>query len=177
MQGTSIKRVFIIGQSHFYSFFKPAIYQGESFATPLGDVKVDNETCTVLAQTGLFEFNSTAHANEHSIEVQLPFLQAVMPASPVIVPILLSKDIPNLNEISEALKPYFNKRNLFVISTDLSHYPDYETAYMADNKTIECICQNSLEIFETYLGKSARQQTQGISTLVCGEMAVKLCCI
>ena len=69
-------------------------------------------------------FPTTAHIQEHSIEVQLPFIQYYFKDIPPIVPIIIGTDNENtIKKIAEALRPWFTPENLFIISSDFSHYP------------------------------------------------------
>ena len=147
------KRIFLLGPSH-HEWLDGASVNTEAdyYATPLGNVKVDHETAVFLTNTNrtnntnnfsntdgmdsVFRYRPEAHDREHCLEVQLPFLQRMFKEVPPIVPIVIStNDYDKLKRMSEVLEPYFTDENLFVISSDFSHYPSYEDAYEVDAKT------------------------------------------
>ena len=135
------KRIFLLGPSH-HEWLDGASVNTEAdyYATPLGNVKVDHETAVALTNTdgtdktdSVFRYRPEAHDREHCLEVQLPFLQRRFNEVPPIVPIVIStNDYDKLKRIAEELKPYFTDENLFVISSDFSHYPSYKDACEAD---------------------------------------------
>ncbi|MCR5243002.1 MAG: AmmeMemoRadiSam system protein B, partial [Prevotella sp.] len=130
------KRIFLLGPSH-HEWLDGASVNTEAdyYATPLGQVPVDRETAASLPTT-LFSYTPAAHDREHCLEVQLPFLQRCLKDVPPIVPIIIStNDFTKLKHMAEALKPWFTDDNLFVISSDFSHYPTYSDACDVDAKT------------------------------------------
>ena len=125
------KRIFLLGPSH-HEWLDGASVNTEFdyYNTPLGNVKVDVETTQKLIEAdSVFSYRPKAHDREHCLEVQLPFLQRRFKEVPAIVPIIIStNDYRKLKRIAEVLKPYLTEENLFVISSDFSHYPSYEDA-------------------------------------------------
>ena len=108
-----------------------------AFRTPLGDVAVDRELCKALmADDKRFLCNNRVHSMEHSIEVQLPFLQMTH-KSFSIVPLLFGEVTPeHIERLAALLKKNAGNRRIFVLSsTDFSHYPQIETARRLDKKT------------------------------------------
>jgi len=134
-----IKRVILLGPSHFAPVNGAALSEADFFKTPLGLVKINKKLNEKLAQNPLFHYQKNAHAKEHSLEVQLPFLQKVLTKF-TIVPVVYGDVEPE--KLAEALSPFVNKENtLLVVSSDLSHYLDYETAQNLDEKTVEQVNQ------------------------------------
>jgi AmmeMemoRadiSam system protein B/AmmeMemoRadiSam system protein A len=136
--------VFIIGSSHRASFGGGSIYTAGNFITPFGTVPVDLETAKTLAASNKYlSFDPHYQRNEHSIEVQVPFLQYYLKKPFRIVPILLgTQDASICKSIAKTLEPYLNLNNVFVISTDFSHYPDYENAVKIDKIMADAILSN-----------------------------------
>jgi len=130
------KIVFILGPAHFVHT-TASIGMFDSFATPLGKVKVNLPICRSLYQDEIFDRSSESHLPEHSIEVQLPFLQECL-ADFEIVPILLGEIDPWI--LAKRLQTFFGKENnIFVISSDLSHYLPYNEAVDKDRKSLKIV--------------------------------------
>lgn len=169
------KRIFLLGPSH-HEWLNGASVNGEVdyYATPLGDVKVDRETARQLIKTdSVFSYQPKAHDREHCLEVQLPFLQRHLGEVPPIVPIIIStNDFSKLKRMAEVLKPWFTEDNLFVISSDFSHYPSYEDAYEVDTKTGEAVASGDVEQFIATIEANARSGKRNLSTSACGEFPI-----
>jgi hypothetical protein len=166
--------VFVIGSSHRVAFEGAAIYNKGNFETPLGIVKVNRDLANkLMKENDVFMVNDPAHANEHSLEVQLPFLQYIMHEDLQIIPILLGTHTAEIcYKIAEGLKPYFNENNLFVISADFSHYPEYKDACTVDKQTALAIQANSVEKFADAINSTMQQQIPGLETCLCAWPAV-----
>ena len=127
----------------------------------------------LIDQNNCFDYHPEAHAREHSLEVQLPFLQHFFNEEFQIIPIVIgTQDAKKCKDIAEVLLPYFNSRNLFVISTDFSHYPKYEDAVKVDKKTASAVLANAPEVFMRTLQANAREGTNGLLTSMCGWSSV-----
>ena len=123
----------MLGPSHYETFKGVALPEAKSFRTPLGLVRVDTSAEEILKKNPIFVINPAAHKNEHSLEVQLPFLQKTLDNFS-IVPMLYGQVDPQ--KIAEALAPFLKDNStLLVVSSDLSHYLDYDTAKAVDQQT------------------------------------------
>ena len=92
---------------------------------------------------------------------------------PPIVPIVIStNDYDKLKRIAEVLKPYFTDENLFVISSDFSHYPSYQDAVEVDGRTRKAIESRDVEQFISVLERNARSGKHNLATSACGEYAI-----
>jgi AmmeMemoRadiSam system protein B len=134
----TIKRVVLLGPSHYALFDGLAATGAAAFATPLGAVPVDTvairELCSRLPQVSV---RDEAHADEHALEVQLPFLQVVL-SEFKIVPLLVGE--ASDDEIAAVIEALWGgEETRIVISSDLSHYHDYETAQQTDSETARAI--------------------------------------
>ena len=169
------KRIFLLGPSH-HEWLDGASVNTEAdyYATPLGNVKVDRETARSITEAdSVFSYQPKAHDREHCLEVQLPFLQRRLGDVPPIVPIIIStNDFNKLKRIAHVLKPYFTEENLFVISSDFSHYPSYEDACEVDALTGKAIETGSVEAFIAALEQNARSGKRNLATSACGELAI-----
>ena len=141
----SIDTIILIGPSHFTFFEGFALSYYKAFKTPLGDIEVDVDLINRISTEGKgsFDFINTAHVKEHSLEVQLPFLQTVFNGDFKIVPILMGEQTyKNIEEGAEILYKIFKdyeKHYLFVISSDLSHYHSDNQAKILDRRFIEIL--------------------------------------
>ena len=168
------KNIFLIGSSHHINVNAASIYTHGNYMTPLGEVKVNQEIISkLLEDKRLFSYHKDAHTKEHTLEVQLPFLQKIYGEDLQIVPIIIAtSDLQTIKAISESLKPYFNEDNLFVISTDLSHYPNYENANKVDTRTLNAITTNNSEIFLNTLHENDKLKLNEHYTSACGWASV-----
>jgi len=164
------ERIFIIGSSHRAHFEGASIYNIGNYTSPLGTAKVDVQLAKkLIAENRVFTFNKDADLYEHSLEVQLPFLQYKLKTDFKIVPIILgTQSKTTIAKISEALKPYFSDKNLFIISSDFSHYPSYKNAVAVDKATADAIVLNSPEAFLDALEKNDEKQIPNLQTSICG---------
>lgn len=166
--------VFVIASSHTAYYEGASIYNIGNYDTPLGEVQVDRPLANkLIADHRVFSYQAKAHVTEHSLEVQLPFLQHHLREPFKIIPIVIGTQEPSVcSEIAEALKPYFNERNLFVISTDFSHYPKYEDACVVDKKTADAVVSNSKHEFMKVLRENEASGISNLATAMCGWSSV-----
>jgi MEMO1 family protein len=164
------KNIFVIGSSHLMYFDGASVYNTGDFITPLGKVTVNKEIANKLIKDNkVFNFPTTAHIQEHSLEVQLPFIQYYFKDIPTIVPVIIGTDNKNtVKKIAEALRPWFTPENLFVISSDFSHYPAYNDAVEVDKLTSMSIISGNPEKFLKTLDDNASEQIRGLATSMCG---------
>jgi len=133
-----IKRVVLLGPSHFALFDGLAASGAAAFATPLGTVAVDTAAIAeISSRLPQVSVRDEAHADEHALEVQLPFLQVVL-ADFKIVPLLVGE--ASDQEVAEVIEALWDgEETRLVISSDLSHYQDYQTAQETDSETARAI--------------------------------------
>ena len=137
MEGT--QRVVAVGPSHFFEFAGLATPDVEGLATPLGTVPIDDDLRVIAESHPSVVPNGAAHAREHSLEVQLPFLQVVT-AGCAILPLLTGRVAPAT--VADVLGSTMAHRDVVgVVSSDLSHYLDYQTARDRDQRTAASITQ------------------------------------
>jgi len=133
----ALRRVLLLGPSHREWFRGLAIPTVQAFATPLGTVRVDTAAVSRLCALLAVVRSDAAHALEHSLEVQLPFLQHLAPAAE-IVPVVAGDASPA--EVAEVIEELWDgAETLIVVSSDLSHYHSYRTARVLDGATAQAI--------------------------------------
>ncbi len=170
LRGRQYDTVVLVGPSHYFSFDGVAVHARGSFRTPLGAVPVDEEMCAALiGSSPHIEDMPDAHAPEHGLEVQLPFLQRLL-TDFRIAPIVMSDFSEGACALlADALTSAVEGRNALVLTTtDLAHYPGYEDARLSDLAMVE-----AMESFDpdevrarsdAYLSRSIRN----LQTAMCG---------
>ncbi len=165
VQGRDIATVIIIGPSHYLGFEGCSIYTGGGFETPLGVAEVDAEAATALAKASGFSYIAEAHAEEHSLEVQVPFIQKVLPKAKIVPVVMGIPSDRTIRTLAAALAKVFKDRSALVVaSTDMSHYLTKAEANALDKSTIELVKAQSVP---TIIRKMERNEN-----ILCGGAAV-----
>ena len=138
------RRVVLLGPCHRVAVRGLALPDAGAFATPLGEVPLDKEAIASLARLPQVVVSRAVHAEEHALEVQLPFLQRVLGAFS-LVPLAVGNAAPE--QVAEVIeKLWGGEETLFVISSDLSHYHPYDEACAIDRGTAQAILDFSTDI-------------------------------
>ncbi len=174
LEGRDIRTVILISNSHRHFLDGVAIYKKGSFETPLGLVPIDEEkTAKLLAASPKIMDRPDIHERDHVLEVQLPFLQRVLKDF-MIVPLLFGSDDPALSKVlADALKNIIDDKTLIVASTDMSHYPPYDDATAADQKTLQAITTGRAETLDATLKQLAAKRVPNAETFLCGVSGVR----
>lgn len=175
VQNKKFNKVILLGNSHQEQFSGLSLDNSDVWKTPLGQVKLDKETIKNLTQASkLIHTNSEIHLDEHSLEVEVPFLQQTLEKDFKLIPGLFGSDnnLDNLKDIAQTLAKIIDEQTLVVISTDLSHYPNYEDAKTIDSKTIQAILNQDAEKFLNITQELQTQQIENLSTYACAWPAV-----
>ncbi len=133
--------VYLLGPAHWKAVHGVGLCSAEAFATPLGRVAVAGEEVAALAAPGgLGHLDDPAHAPEHCLEVELPFLQCVLGENLAIVPMLFDEGA-NLAQVAAYLAAQLaaHPADLIVVSSDLSHYHPYADAVRRDRALLAAI--------------------------------------
>ncbi len=132
-----ITKVVLLGPSHRIPLKGVAVTQMTNFATPLGLIPIDTQAINEITSLPQVSVREEAHVSEHSLEVQLPFLQEVLDDF-TLIPLVVGEATPE--EIDEVLdKLWGGEETVIVISSDLSHYHDYKTAQKMDDSISQAI--------------------------------------
>jgi len=164
IKGKNIDTVILVGSSHNFPVKGAAVWSGGDFATPLGNIEIDEEIVNkLIGEASFIKADNTAHYPEHSLEVQLPFLQKTL-KNFKIVPILINDETYSLKTAEAIANAVKGKRVLLVASSDMTHYPDKENAEKIDSDILKII-----EKFDTneLLKGDAKWMSQGIPNLSC----------
>ncbi len=141
VKGKSYDTVVVVGPSHRLPFRGISVWEGDDFETPLGRIPIDKAlTREILAADREIAVRDEAHRQEHSVEVQLPFLQRVLPKFSLVMAVVGGWS-PSASEafVATLLKNMKKKKILLVASSDLSHYHDYATARKMDAEAVELV--------------------------------------
>ncbi|MBS3055814.1 MAG: AmmeMemoRadiSam system protein B [Candidatus Aenigmarchaeota archaeon] len=155
---SGIQNVIIIGPSHHAEFDGCVMSSADAWETPSGTIAVNKNYISPISD--IIRFLDQPHKKEHSIEVQVPFIQAVLPRAK-IVPILTGHINPE--KLAKELDKYISEKDMLVISTDLSHYHSYDEA-----RKIDAIANNaipSLDIKNVEAGVEACGKTGVLSCM------------
>jgi len=134
--------IVILGPNHTGYGSGLALMNEGVWRTPLGDVEIDRETANqIVHKSHIVDIDDSAHSHEHSIEVQLPFLQYLYGSGFKIVPIcFLMQDLSSAREVGEAVaEVLLHKKAVIIASSDMTHYEPQESAERKDKKVLEAI--------------------------------------
>lgn len=173
-----IRTVVLIGNSHQEFFDGISVYKSGYFRTPLGDIEIDQDFAQKLIDSNkkIF-FKESAHLQEHSLEVQLPFLEKVLSVQGgfKIVPIIMGNDEQaTIDILINALKNLIDDNTLIIASSDLSHYPRYEDAKYSDNKVIEAILSGKREGLNRTISELEAEGISNLQTCACGQGVIEV---
>lgn len=129
----------VLGFGHRGSFRGIALMDGTSFATPLGQTPLDSEAAAFLVSADpRITVDYRPHIGEHSAENQIPFLQTVLPKTPLVIALIGSHDAALIDALAAALQKLSRKKSLLVVaSSDMLHDPNYELVRKIDQATLK----------------------------------------
>jgi hypothetical protein len=166
LEGEVFDTVVLLGPSHYVPVKGACIDSNEWWETPLGKVKVDSEFAKeIVNKHPSFQFDEKTHKNEHSLEVQLPFLQTTLKDFQ-IVPIVFNESSRQFCQLlADAIVRSKGKRRILIVaSTDMSHYYQYGRACLMDGLAIKDLENFDLDSLQEHIGSG--------KTELCGSAAV-----
>jgi len=175
LQGLDIKTVILIGRSH-NSYFKGGIIDNrDGWETPLGKVEIDKEIFEKLYKKKNFSVNKTLLDYEHSLEVEVPFLQVVLKNFKIFPILLGDSSKENIEKIADDIFEVLKNRKNWVIvsSTDLSHYYPYEIAKQKDLLLLETLKTKNLNLLSSYLKNKKIEMCADAAVLTLLKIAEK----
>lgn len=138
--GKDYDTVVIIGTAHRYGFRGCSIYPKGGYETPLGVASIDESLASAISEASGFKFIPNAHAQEHSVEMQVPFIQRVLPEAKIVPIVMGDPSKKTISSLAEAFaETLIGKKVLVVASTDLSHFFAKEKAKTVDAGTLSLI--------------------------------------
>ncbi len=142
----------IIAPSHRVGGFTCSVGDYDAYLTPLGEIKTDRILIEKLLDSEHLSFFPLAHEMEHSLEVQIPFLQVAKPEAKIVPIVLGTQNYANSQSIAEVLVDTFKDqldRTAFIVSSDLSHYHQSEAAEQLDKVLIDSVSKmDALQLWE-----------------------------
>ena len=176
LEGKKFDTVAVVGPSHRLPFGGVALSDWDQWFTPLGRVVVDRDGTNAISEAdAAARVNNLAYDQEHSIEVQLPFLQATLGEGFKLLPLLMSDfSRSNCSALAKALADYARDKSVLLIaSSDMSHYPRYEDAVRVDKETLKAIETFDPVEVEAATRKLMAEGVPNLATCLCGEGPVK----
>ncbi|MCX7619340.1 MAG: AmmeMemoRadiSam system protein B [Acidimicrobiales bacterium] len=140
-----ITRVVLLGPAHRVAIRTAALSSADAWATPLGEVPIDQAAARRASRLPGVVFDDRAHANEHSLEVHVPFLQRVLGTDWRMLPVVVGAAPDEV--VADLIEEFFDEvGNLTVVSTDLSHYHSYDEARLLDAHTVAEIAARTKDL-------------------------------
>jgi AmmeMemoRadiSam system protein B len=182
-KGKDIKRVIILGPSHYTHFHGVSVLTGfDYYNTPLGNAKIDVQTSNKLVQEKYFTYERGAHSPEHSVENQIPFIQRVLPQAGIVTCTVGHLNKGEFKQAGQSIKKYMDAKTIIAVSSDFTHY-GHSFGYVPfskdirknleklDGGAIKEIAQVDFEGFYDYVEESG--------ATICGKHAigVMLCAV
>ncbi len=163
--------VVILGTNHTTAGFSGiSVFTGRAFRTPLGDAPVDEKiAASLLAQDSHCGKDQAPQAREHSVEVQVPFVQVLFPQAKIVPIVIGDPDLTMCTHFGQVLaKVLKDRKALIVASSDLSHYPAYSDAAGVDHQTLTAIAGLDPKAFETKTRSLMGTRVPSLVTCACG---------
>jgi AmmeMemoRadiSam system protein B/AmmeMemoRadiSam system protein A len=161
IKGKDYKSVVIIAPSHFHGFKGCSIYPRGGYETPLGIAEIDESLAAEISKASGFKHIPKAHQMEHSVEVQIPFIQKTLPQAKIVPIVMGYPTKKTITRLADALIEVLPGKNaMIIVSTDMSHFFPKKKANEADSKTISLI--QSLDT------NSLIKKLEGGENIMCG---------
>jgi len=166
---SSPKTIVLVGPSHRSGFRGISVYPEGLYKTPLGDVSINTKLASsILALGDPYTFHEAAHKSEHSIEVQIPFLQRVLDDF-TIVPILVGNGYNLETILAETLHKIIKSEHTIVLaSSDMTHYPEYSAAREIDLKACEIIKNMDTDALRKFDKNTMESRIHNLKCTFCG---------
>ncbi|MBF0121657.1 MAG: AmmeMemoRadiSam system protein B [Desulfobacterales bacterium] len=174
-EGHNYDLIVLLGTNHTTpGFSKASVYSKGGYESPLGVAMVDEDASQKLINSDkIFVFEPSVHEREHSIEVLVPFVQHIFPNIKILPIVVGSFDTDLCKKIGTSIASVLKDRKpLIVASSDLSHYPDYETAVKVDIITLSAICSMNPQTFQNQINETFQKYNDKVDTLACGEAPI-----
>ncbi len=143
-ENTQFETAIILSPSHHKYFEGSCIYNGDAYETPLGEIPINKAIAKYIVDSSeSIYFGEDGHKEEHALEVQLPFLQAITDYCDIVPIVIGNQSLKNLKELSAVLSEFADERTIIIASSDLSHFHSKGNAFALDS-----IVANRISNFE-----------------------------
>jgi hypothetical protein len=181
LRGATYRRALIVAPSHFANFPGAALLDVDAFETPLGRVDVERDGVALLGRSALFHVDAAPYEREHSLEIQLPFLQRVLPEARVVPVLLGALAAGDDAAVAEAMRALCDAETIVLVSSDFTHYGwrfGYEPFPPAgavqvrsglralDMGAIERVCAGDAAAFQRYVAETG--------ATICGRVPIEV---
>jgi len=177
VRGQNIKRVILVGPSHYQAFRGLAVSGVDAYETPLGLIPVDTKSTAALCELPLFKGPSEAELPEHSLEMHLPFLQTVLPDCELLPLIAGRLSQSDCADAAQALQEVIDEHTIIAASSDFTHYGQRfgfipctdairENLHTLDTGAIDCILKKDCGAFLHYVAETG--------ATICGASPIAL---
>jgi len=177
VQGIPYERVVVLALSHGYPFQGVSIDDVDSYTTPLGTVPLDIETCKKLREHPLVRYVPEANAQEHSLEIQIPFLQRALGHFKLITITVGDMKDTDFKEVANLLKPLADEKTLFVASSDFTHFgPRFQYVPFRDNfqKNIALLDKSAINAIIHLDVEGFNRVLEETQATICGRNPIRL---
>jgi hypothetical protein len=177
VKGMGYQRVLVLGPSHYGAFSGISVAEADFIATPLGRIPVDGDAAAMLRRHPLFGTVPAAHDREHSIEMQLPFLQHVLGPFAVIEMAVGRLEASQVAEAASAIRPLLDERSLLVASSDFTHYgPQFGYVPFRDNlpKRLEELDLGAYRFIEAGDVQGFLNYVERTGATICGRLPIAI---
>lgn len=178
LKGSGVKRVIVLALSHRYPLRGASIADVTHYETPMGLIPLDREACDAILADNRFSCVPGAHKAEHSLEIQLPFLQAALEEGFQIIPVVIG-DVSSgdLEAMAKILIPYWDDETVVVASTDFTHYgASFGYVPFTDDipKNLAELDGGAIDLIEAVDAKGFQKYVRKTGATICGRKPVAL---
>ncbi len=177
IENSNYDNIIIIGPSHNFPISDFILYDGDAVKTPLGLVAINKNIVNELLKNQNIKADNSIHQPEHSLEVEIPFLQHLFKNDfQLTLGLVNAEDLSKLESIANSIEKVLEQHpnTLIIISSDLSHYPNYDDAIYSDNKIIQSILTKDAQNLTNSINSVLSENRPGLETCACGNSAIKI---
>lgn len=174
IEGEHYSKVIVLGVNHKGTKKFAAVFPGGEWETPFGNVPIDHDLASRIVNGKDIIYNTEEHQSDHSIEMEVIFLKYVLKDFKLVPIILGNPSNETVDALAHKIAAVFDDDTLLVISSDLSHYPNYEGAIKADNRTVNAILSGNKKRFEQATTENYARQIPNLVTSACGYHPIRV---
>jgi AmmeMemoRadiSam system protein B/AmmeMemoRadiSam system protein A len=177
LDGTRVKRVVILGPSHRVPFRGVALTDATAWKTPLGKVAIDIDAVRELAGTPGFEYRPAAFASEHSVDIQIPFLQLMAPRAAIVPLVVGEVDAATIRDAARAIRGLLDEGTVVVASSDFTHYgPNYGYVPFRDDveARLKGLADDAFKAIRSLDAQGLADHLKATGDTICGAAPIEI---